>query len=203
MVQFGGIRSWWFRYAFDLNKNTPFQCTATNLALESDTISALLQDGSELWSICSQLTTITTILEQLSKYALAIDAHIADLAQHRLIWLWTSTIELFSASKVLALIAVVNGVIAEHLIFKAIAMMLNQHTWFRCSSCWAIQQGWTYEATVAGTFTEDVEAGDFNISNKMRLLLSHGTVKLTKTSQLFFPATTTVAGIITQLLKQK
>jgi hypothetical protein len=38
-----------------------------------------------------------------------IDAHIADLAQHRLINdSGTSTIELFSASKVLALIAGVN-----------------------------------------------------------------------------------------------
>jgi hypothetical protein len=48
----------------------------------------------------------TRILEQL-EYALQIDAHIADLAQHRLINdSGTSTIELFSASKVLALIAV-------------------------------------------------------------------------------------------------
>jgi NCAIR mutase (PurE)-related protein len=45
-----------------------------------------------------------------------IDAHIADLAQHRLINdSGTSTIELFSASKVLALIAGVNGQLPEHL----------------------------------------------------------------------------------------
>jgi hypothetical protein len=48
-----------------------------------------------------------------------IDAHIADLAQHRLINdSGTSTIELFSASKVLALIAGVNGAIAGTLVFK-------------------------------------------------------------------------------------
>jgi hypothetical protein len=46
----------------------------------------------------------------------AIDAHIADLAQHRLINdSGTSTIELFSASKVLALIAGVNRQLPEHL----------------------------------------------------------------------------------------
>jgi hypothetical protein len=54
-----------------------------------------------------------------------IDAHIADLAQHRLINdSGTSTIELFSASKVLALIAGVNGAIAGTLILKE-AMMLQ------------------------------------------------------------------------------
>jgi NCAIR mutase (PurE)-related protein len=48
-----------------------------------------------------------------------IDAHIADLAQHRLINdSGTSTIELFSASKVLALIAGVNGAIAGTLILR-------------------------------------------------------------------------------------
>jgi hypothetical protein len=47
-----------------------------------------------------------------------IDAHIADLAQHRLNDSGTSTIELFSASKVLALIAGVNGAIAGTLILR-------------------------------------------------------------------------------------
>jgi coproporphyrinogen III oxidase-like Fe-S oxidoreductase len=52
-----------------------------------------------------------------------IDAHIADLAQHRLINdSGTSTIELFSASKVLALIA--NRQLPEHLFLKE-AMMLQ------------------------------------------------------------------------------
>jgi hypothetical protein len=47
-----------------------------------------------------------------------IDAHIADLAQHRLINdSGTSTIELFSASKVLALIAV-NRQLPEHLFLR-------------------------------------------------------------------------------------
>jgi hypothetical protein len=73
-----------------------------------------------------QLTTITTLgsWSSWSKYA-QIDAHIADLAQHRLINdSGTSTIELFSASKVLALIAGVNGQLPEHLFLKE-AMMLQ------------------------------------------------------------------------------
>jgi hypothetical protein len=62
-------------------------------------------------------------LEQLVNTHSQIDAHIADLAQHRLINdSGTSTIELFSASKVLALIAGVN--VAGTLILKE-AMMLQ------------------------------------------------------------------------------
>jgi hypothetical protein len=69
-----------------------------------------------------------------------IDAHIADL-QHRLINdSGTSTIELFSASKVLALIAGVNGAIAGTLVLKE-AMMLQQHPDLDVAPAGAIQQG--------------------------------------------------------------
>jgi hypothetical protein len=46
-------------------------------------------------------------------------------------------------------------------------MMLQLTHLIRCSSAGAIQQGWTYVVTVAGTFfTEDVEAGDLNLETK-------------------------------------
>jgi hypothetical protein len=65
---------------------------------------------------------------------------------------------------VLALIA--KQTIAGTLILKE-AMMLQLTHLIRCSPAGAIQQGWTYVVTVAGTFfTEDVEAGDLIISKQ-------------------------------------
>jgi hypothetical protein len=110
------------------NSRTPTShVIATNLALG---LSILFQALLQEWflELLEHLPTsnnyYTRILEQLSKYAPQIDAHIADL-QHRLINdSGTSTIELFSASKVLALIAGVNGAIAGTLVLKE-AMMLQ------------------------------------------------------------------------------
>jgi hypothetical protein len=58
---------------------------------------------------------------------------------------------LFSASKVLALIAGVNRAIAGTLILKE-AMMLQLTPDLDVAPAGAIQQGWTYVVTVAGAF---------------------------------------------------
>jgi hypothetical protein len=60
---------------------------------------------------------------------------------------------LFSASKVLALIAGVNGAIAGTLVLKE-AMMLQLTPDLDVAPAGAIQQGWTYVVTVAGTFLQ-------------------------------------------------
>jgi hypothetical protein len=113
-----------------------------------------------------------------------IDAHIADLAQHRLINdSGTSTIELFSASKVLALIAGVNGAIAGTLIFKGGYDAATNTPDLDVAPAGAIQQECSYSCW---PFTEDVEAGDLIISKQNApTTLAHYTV-VNKTSRLFF-----------------
>jgi hypothetical protein len=135
-----------------------------------------------------QLTpTITTLGSSVGVNTHSqIDAHIADLAQHRLINdSGTSTIELFSASKVLALIAV-NGAIAGTLILKEAATTPDLDV----APAGAIQQGWTYVVTVAGTLQQKVRR---EISrNKMRLLR---TTPVQQNIPAILPATTTVVCI--------
>jgi hypothetical protein len=58
----------------------------------------------------------------------------------------------------------------EHLFFKGGYDAATNTPDLDVAPAGAIQQGWTYVVTVAGT-TEDVEAGDLIISKKMRLLL--------------------------------
>jgi hypothetical protein len=107
-----------------------------------------------------------------------IDAHIADLAQHRLINdSGTSTIELFSASKVLALIAGVNGAIAGTLIFKGGYDAATNTPDLDVAPAGAIQQGWTYVVTVAGTFYRRCRSRDLIISKQNApTTLAHYTV---------------------------
>jgi hypothetical protein len=76
-----------------------------------------------------------------------IDAHIADSTQNN--DSGTSTIELFSASK---MIAGVNGAIAGTLIFKGGYDAATNTPDLDVAPAGAIQQGWTY--TVAGTFLQ-------------------------------------------------
>jgi hypothetical protein len=85
---------------------------------------------------------------------------------------------LFSASKVLALIAV-NGAIAGTLILKDDAATTPD---LDVAPAGAIQQGWTYVVTVAGTFTQKVRRGDFS-----KLAPTTHYTSNNKTSRLFFP----------------
>jgi hypothetical protein len=82
----------------------------------------------------------------------------------------------------------VNGVIAEHLIFKAIAMMLQPtHLDLDVAPAEQFNKVGRMKPQLLAPFTEDVEAGDFNISKQNApYYLAHYTVKLTKTSRLFF-----------------
>jgi hypothetical protein len=92
-------------------------------------------------------------LEQLVNTHSQIDAHIADLAQHRLINdSGTSTIELFSASKVLALIAGVNRQLPNTYFKRGYAATNTPD--LDVAPAGTIQQGWTYVVTVAGTFLQ-------------------------------------------------
>jgi hypothetical protein len=86
---------------------------------------------------------------------------------------------------VLALIAGVNGAIAGTLVFKG-GYDAATNTPDLDVPAGAIQQGWTYVVTVAGTFfTEDVEAGDLIISKQNAPTLAHYTV-VNKNIRLFF-----------------
>jgi hypothetical protein len=70
---------------------------------------------------------------------------------------------LFSASKVLALIAGVNGIIAGTLILKEAGDAATNTPDLDVAPAGAIQQGWTCcSYSCWYPFTEDVEAGDFN-----------------------------------------
>jgi hypothetical protein len=81
---------------------------------------------------------------------------------------------LFSASKVLALIAGVNRQLPEHL--KGGYDAATNTPDLDVAPAGTIQQGWTYVVTVAGTFfTEDVEAGDL-ISKQNAPTTAHYTV---------------------------
>jgi hypothetical protein len=123
-----------------------------------------------------------------------IDAHIADLAQHRLINdSGTSTIELFSASKVLALIAGVRSNCRNTYFKGGYDAATNTP---RCSSCWSNSTRLDVCSYSCWYLTEDVEAGDLIISKQNApTTLAHYTV-VNKNIPAILPATT-VAGIIT------
>jgi hypothetical protein len=92
---------------------------------------------------------------------------------------------MFSASKVLALIAGVNRQLPEHLFFKGYDAATNTPD-LDVAPAGAIQQGWTYVVTVAGTFFRRCKAGDLIISKQNApTTLAHYTV-VNKTSRLFF-----------------
>lgn len=136
-----------------------------------------------------------------------IDAHIGDATKHRQINdAGTSNTDLFSAAKILQLIADINTTVTGTLIFKGGYNAATDTTEETPSSnnrklasapIGAVTQGWTYVVTVDGTFfSEPVSAGDMLIAKQNGpTLLSHWTV-VNKNIPDILVATETVAGII-------
>lgn len=126
-----------------------------------------------------------------------IDAHLADLAKHRIINdAGTSNTELFSASRILQLIADVNTSVVGSLIYKGGYDAATNAPLLDATPI-AVTQGWTYVVTVAGTFfTEDVAVGDMLIAKQTTpTTLAHWTI-VNKNIPDILAATEAIAGII-------
>lgn len=98
----------------------------------------------------------------------AIDTHIADDTKHRMINdAGTSNIDLFSAEKILALIADINSTITGGLINKGGYNAATNTPMLDTTPIAGIKNGWTYTVTAAGTFfTENVQIGDMIIAKQ-------------------------------------
>jgi len=126
-----------------------------------------------------------------------IDSHLADLTKHRIINDSSSlTTELFSASKILALIAGVNSAIVGALIYKD-GYDASTNTPKLDETPIAITQGWTYVVIAAGTFySEEVQVGDMLIAKQNNpTILAHWTV-VNKNIPDIVPASESASGII-------
>lgn len=127
-----------------------------------------------------------------------IDTHIADATKHRIINdASTITTELFSASKILSLIAAVNTTVAGALIYKGSYDAATNNPLLDATPIAGIKTGWTYVVTVNGTFfAEDVQAGDMIIAKQdTPTLAAHWTV-VNKNIPDIVAASETVQGII-------
>jgi len=127
-----------------------------------------------------------------------IDTHLGDATKHRVINdAGSSLTDLFSASKILQLIADLNSTVAGALIFKGGYDAATNTPNLDIAPSATIKQGWTYVATTAGTFfTEEVEPGDLIIAKQdAPTTLAHFTV-VNKNIPAILGATTTVAGIL-------
>lgn len=127
-----------------------------------------------------------------------IDTHIGDATQHRVINdAAASATSLYSSTKVEALIAALNSVIAGSLVFKGGYDAAANSPLLDATPIGGIKQGWTYVVTLAGTFfAEDVQAGDMIISKQdSPSLAAHWTV-VNKNIPDIIAASETAAGII-------
>lgn len=107
-----------------------------------------------------------------------IDTHIGDATKHRVINdTGTSNTDLFSASKILQLIADINTTVAGSLVFKG-NYDAATNTPLLDATPIAVTQGWTYVVTAPGLFfTEQVEIGDMIIAKQTNpTTLAHWTV---------------------------
>jgi hypothetical protein len=175
---------------------------ATNLALGAQhTIS-----GAAVGHVLRASGATTANFQQLAHADLAnvgttshadLDTHVGDATKHRIINdAGTSNTELFSASRILQLIADVNTAITGSLIFKG-GYDASTNTPLLDATPIAVTQGWTYVVTVAGTFfTEDVQIGDMLIAKQTTpTTLAHWTI-VNKNIPDIVAATETAAGII-------
>lgn len=107
-----------------------------------------------------------------------IDTHIGDSTKHRVINdSGSSNTDLFSASKILQLIADVNTSVAGSLVYKGGYDAATNSPLLDATPI-AITQGWTYVVTVAGNFfSEAVQVGDMIIAKQTSpTTLAHWTV---------------------------
>jgi hypothetical protein len=126
-----------------------------------------------------------------------IDTHIGDATKHRQINdAGTSNTDLFSAAKILQLIADLNTTIAGSLVYKG-GYDAATNTPLLDATPIAVTQGWTYVVTADGLFfTEQVHVGDMLIAKQTSpTTLAHWTV-VNKNIPDILDATESVAGII-------
>lgn len=126
-----------------------------------------------------------------------IDIHIGDATKHRIINdSGSSNTELFSASKILQLIADINTTVAGSLVYKG-GYNAATNTPLLDTTPIAVQQGWTYIVTTEGAFfTEDVQIGDMIIAKQTNpTALAHWTV-INKNIPDIVAAAEATAGII-------
>lgn len=175
---------------------------ATNVALGSEhTIS-----GAAVGHVLRASGATTANFQQLAHSDISgigsnthaqIDTHIGDATKHRVINdAGTSNTDLFSASKILQLIADLNTTIAGSLVYKG-GYDAATNTPLLDATPIAVTQGWTYVVTVAGTFfTEAVQVGDMIIAKQTNpTALTHWTV-VNKNIPDIVAASETVSGII-------
>jgi hypothetical protein len=129
-----------------------------------------------------------------------IDTHIADTTQHRLIndsALAGNTTALFSADKILSLIAAVNSTISGALVYKGSYDGAANSPLLDATPIGGIKQGWTYVVTSNGTFfAEDVQVGDMIIAKQdTPTLAAHWTV-VNKNIPDIVASSESAAGII-------
>lgn len=127
-----------------------------------------------------------------------IDTHIATPEIHRIINdNSTSTTELFSASKILQLIADINSTFSGGLINKGGYDAATNTPMLDATPIAGIKNGWTYTVTAAGQFfTENVQIGDMIIAKQDNpTTLAHWTL-VNKNIPDIVAATETVAGIV-------
>lgn len=126
-----------------------------------------------------------------------IDTHLGDASKHRQINdSGSSNTDLFSAAKILQLVADLNTSLAGSLIYKG-SYDASTNSPLLDSTPISVTQGWTYVITVAGTFfTEAVQVGDMIIAKQNNpTTLSHWTV-VNKNIPDILAATESIAGII-------
>ena len=126
-----------------------------------------------------------------------IDTHIGDVDKHRQINdAGTSNTDLFSAAKILQLIADLNTTVSGSLIYKGGYDAATNAPLLDATPI-EVTQGWTYVVTVAGNFfTEAVQVGDMIIAKQNNpTTLAHWTI-VNKNIPDILTATESVAGII-------
>jgi hypothetical protein len=107
-----------------------------------------------------------------------IDTHLGDATKHRQINdSGTSNTDLFSAAKILQLVADINTAVTGSLIYKG-GYDASTNTPKLAATPIAITQGWTYVVTTGGNFfTEAVQPGDMIIAKQTTpTTLAHWTV---------------------------
>jgi hypothetical protein len=126
-----------------------------------------------------------------------IDTHINDATKHRIIDdSGSSNTVLFSAAKILQLIADVNNTASGALIYKGAYDALTNTPNLETAAS-GIKQGWTYVVSVDGDFfSEEVHAGDMIIAKQNApTSISHWTV-INKNIPNIVQATETILGIL-------
>lgn len=126
-----------------------------------------------------------------------IDNHLGDASKHRSINdSGTSNTDLFSASKILQLVADINSSVAGSLIYKG-AYNAADNTPVLDTGAPAVTQGWTYVVTAPGSFFgETVQVGDMIIAKQTNPTdATHWTV-VNKNIPDIVAATEEVSGIV-------